>query len=91
VLRPGGGLVIGFIDRESSLGRHYLAHQAQSVFYCGAKFHSADEVARLLREAGFGEPVWAQTLSTPLEETREVEALCAGCGRGAFVVVRAPA
>jgi SAM-dependent methyltransferase len=91
ILRPGGELVIGFIDRESSLGRHYLAHQAQNVFYRDARFHSADEVARLLREAGFGEPVWAQTLSTPLEEIREVEALCAGRGRGAFVVVSAPA
>jgi SAM-dependent methyltransferase len=91
ILRSGGALVIGFIDRESSLGRHYLAGQARNVFYRGAKFHSADEVARLLREAGFGEPVWAQTLSTPLEETREVEAVCAGRGRGAFVVVSAPA
>ena len=26
VLKPGGGLVIGFIDRTSSLGQHYLAH-----------------------------------------------------------------
>jgi hypothetical protein len=72
-------------------GRHYLAHQAENLFYRGARFYSADEVARLLREAGFGEPVWAQTLSTPLEEIREVEALCAGRGQGAFVVVSAPA
>lgn len=27
-----GALVIGFVDRDSSLGRDYLAHQAQSVF-----------------------------------------------------------
>jgi SAM-dependent methyltransferase len=91
VLKPGGALVIGFIDRSSSLGQHYLAHQAENVFYRGARFHSADDVARLLREAGFGEPVWAQTLSKPPEETREVEALSAGRGRGAFVVVSAPA
>ncbi|HKX38904.1 MAG TPA: methyltransferase domain-containing protein [Burkholderiales bacterium] len=91
ILRPGGELVLGFIDRESSLGRYYLAHQAENVFYRDARFHSADEVARLLREAGFGEPVWAQALSTPLEEIRELEALCAGRGQGAFVVVSAPA
>jgi len=89
VLRPGGELVIGFIDRESGLGRHYLAHQAENVFYRGAKFYSADEVERLLRETGFGAPVWAQTLSRPLEEIREIEALRGDRGKGAFVVVKA--
>jgi SAM-dependent methyltransferase len=89
ILRPGGKLVIGFIDRESGLGQRYLAHQAENVFYRGANFYSADEVARLLRDAGFGGPVWAQTLSTPLEEAHEVEALRAGYGHGAFVVVSA--
>ena len=39
VLKPGGRLVIGFIDRESALGQEYLAHQAESVFYCEAKFY----------------------------------------------------
>jgi ubiquinone/menaquinone biosynthesis C-methylase UbiE len=33
VLRPGGHIVIGFVDRESPLGRDYLAHQAENVFY----------------------------------------------------------
>ena len=89
VLKPGGGLVIGFIDRESTLGRHYVAHQAESVFYRDAKFYSADEVQRLLGESGFAAPVWAQTLSRPPEETLEVEPLRDGHGDGAFVVVRA--
>lgn len=89
VLRPGGALVIGFIDRTSSLGQHYLAHQAENVFYRGARFYSAEEVERLLRDAGFARPAWVQTLSAPPDEIREVEALRDGRGRGAFVVVRA--
>ncbi len=88
VLKPGGVLVIGFIDRTSALGRHYLAHQAESMFYRDATFFSAEEVELLLNDAGFIEPVWVQTLSKTLEETCEIESLSSGYGRGAFVVVR---
>lgn len=89
VLRPGGRLVIGFIDRESTLGQDYLAHQAESVFYREATFYSADEVERLLLETGFSIGEWAQTLARPLLETREIEAMQAGHGQCAFVVVTA--
>ena len=88
VLKPGGELVIGFIDRTSDLGQHYLAHQAENVFYREATFFSADEVERLLRDAGYTEPAWVQTLSKRLDETNEIEPLRAGYGQGAFVVVK---
>ena len=88
ILKPGGELVIGFIDRTSDLGQHYLAHQAENVFYREATFYSADEVERLLRDTGFTGSVWVQTLSKPLEETQEIEPLHAGRGQGAFVVVK---
>jgi ubiquinone/menaquinone biosynthesis C-methylase UbiE len=89
VLQPGGVLVIGFIDRTSALGQHYLAHQAENVFYRDATFFSAAEVERFLYDTGFAEPVWVQTLSKSLEETREIEPLRGGYGNGAFVAVRA--
>ncbi len=89
VLKPGGELVIGFIDRTSDLGQDYLAHQAGNVFYREATFYSADEVEQLLRDTGFTEPVWVQTLSKTLEETDEIESLRAGYGQGAFVAVKA--
>jgi SAM-dependent methyltransferase len=89
VLRSGGHLVIGFIDRESALGQDYLMHQGESVFYREATFCSADEVAQLLQEAGFSIDAWGQTLAHPLPETREIEALRPGRGQCAFVVVSA--
>ncbi|BBA33175.1 type 11 methyltransferase [Methylocaldum marinum] len=88
VLRPGGVLVIGFIDRNSPLGQDYLAHQAENVFYREASFYSADEVSALLMDTGFHDPVWVQTLSTPLERTRDIEPVSAGAGQGAFITVR---
>jgi len=89
VLKPGAGLVIGFIDRDSTLGRHYLAHQAENVFYREATFFSAGEVEQLLLDTGFTESVWLQTLTKTLDETREIEPLRTGHGQGAFVTVRA--
>lgn len=89
VLKPGGRLVIGFIDRESALGQDYLAHQNESMFYREATFYSTDEVAQLLLETGFSIDAWGQTLARPLPETREIEPLRAGRGQCAFVVVAA--
>jgi ubiquinone/menaquinone biosynthesis C-methylase UbiE len=89
VLKPGGELVIGFIDRTSEVGQHYLAHQAENVFYREATFYSAEEVQQLLRDTGYTAPVWVQTLSKTLEETDEIEPLRAGYGQGAFVAVKA--
>jgi SAM-dependent methyltransferase len=89
VLKPGSELVIGFIDRTSALGLHYQAHREENVFYRAAKFYSGDEVERLLGEAGFGAPVWAQTLSGLSPEIRDIEPMRAGRGAGSFVVVRA--
>ncbi|MFY9974645.1 MAG: class I SAM-dependent methyltransferase [Chromatiaceae bacterium] len=87
VLKPGGSLVIGLIDRESPLGQDYLAHQAENVFYREATFYSAEDVERLLGQAGFTISAWGQTLSRPLVEIRDVEPLQPGRGRCAFVVV----
>ena len=88
VLKPGGELLIGFIDRESDLGQYYLAHQAENVFYRDATFYSAAEVEQLLHDTGFTETVWVQTLSKTLDEINDIEALRAGYGEGAFVVVK---
>jgi len=89
VLKPGAPVVIGFVDRDSNLGKVYLDHQAKNVFYREATFYSAPEVNNLLKEVGFDHLTWVQTLSTPLDRIREIEALRRGYGNGGFVVVSA--
>lgn len=89
VLRPGGALVVGIIDRESPLGRGYAEHKAGNVFYRGAHFYSVSDVEALLEQAGFRERCWLQTLFTAPLSQREIEPAAEGTGRGAFVVVRA--
>ena len=91
VLRPGGAVVIGFIDRATPLGQFYLEHRAKSVFYREATFFSAVEVRDLLEGAGFGACDWRQTLVGPLAEITVREPVRPGFGTGAFVAVRAVA
>jgi len=89
VLKPGGVFVMGFIDRDSDLGRHYESHRETSVFYRDATFYSAPDVEHLVIDAGFSILSWAQTLSRSLEETEHIEPVRPGRGQCAFVVVSA--
>ncbi|MBN2576863.1 MAG: methyltransferase domain-containing protein [Deltaproteobacteria bacterium] len=84
VLRPGGCIVIGFVDPDSALGRWYVARRSDSVFYRDARFFANEEVLALLARAGFVDPVAKQTLllGQPASVVRD------GYGTGAFVVLR---
>ena len=42
VIKSGGYLIIGFVDKESSLGKQYLAHKKESLFYEIATFYSVN-------------------------------------------------
>jgi SAM-dependent methyltransferase len=86
VLKPNGILVIGFIDRESELGRYYSQKKEQSRFYRDATFYSVSELVALLTEAGFSNFAYYQTLLPG--ETTDLTAR-EGHGSGGFVVIRA--
>jgi SAM-dependent methyltransferase len=87
ILRPGGTVIVGFVDRETPLGRLYLANREKSRFYAPATFFSAAEVRTLMEEAGFGEIEAVQTLFGPDLERME-GGVKPGTGEGAFVVIR---
>ena len=86
VLRPGGVVVIGFVDRESHLGQKYVARKDRSVFYRAATFYSSSELLELLAHAGFMEIKTLQTIMPENEDSSRVEY---GYGRGGFVVISA--
>ena len=91
VLRPNGRFVLGFIDRNSHLGRSYEAKKKQSRFYADANFYCVDEVLELLRGAGFTVAGLVQTLFPPAAKPAEAAPVIEGAGQGAFVVVGAEA
>lgn len=84
VLRPGGSLVVAFIDRESELGRIYEQKKENDRFYRLARFYSAAEVGEALERAGFADLAARQTIF-PAGDTRDV---AEGSGEGSFVVLR---
>lgn len=99
VLKPGGTLVVGFIDRDSPIGRRYQGEEKEekevevekkdkSGFYAGTHFLSPEEMAALLEVVGFQDLVFVQTLSCEPEDLQAVEPPTPGYGRGSFVVVR---
>jgi SAM-dependent methyltransferase len=84
VLTPGGGLIVGFVDKESDLGRRYEAHRNQSRFYREATFFSTREVMDHLEAVGFRIDRIEQTLIPGDRGGR----ILAGFGQGAFVGIR---
>ena len=84
VLKPEGAIIVGFVDRETELGRTYLRRKNQSRFYRPATFFSTPEVIDHLRRAGFGSFQVRQTL-IPGNGQPAIEN---GFGKGAFVVIR---
>jgi hypothetical protein len=80
-------VVVGFVDRQSPLGRIYLRHQEESVFYRHATFYSTQEVRDLMEEVGLDGLRATQTIFGPLEGVGRKEKIREGTGEGSFVVL----
>ncbi|MFO8073504.1 MAG: methyltransferase domain-containing protein [Polyangia bacterium] len=91
VLRPGGRLVVGLVDLDTELGRAYERGRSSSAFYKEATFYTASQVAAALREAGFVDLAFRQTLFAPLDEITKDEPVRPGHGKGAFAAIAAAA
>ena len=89
VLKNNGALVIGFLDKNSVIGRAYAEHQADSIFYKHAKFYSVNKVVSELTQAGFRNITIAQTLFDPLDKIKTFQPSRKGYGEGSFVVLKA--
>lgn len=88
ILHPGGYALIGFVDRESSLGREYETRKDASLFYQEARFFSTAEMAALLTDAGFSALETRQTLFRHPHTMQESDPVRPGVGEGSFVVIR---
>ena len=89
ILKPRGWLLLGFINRESELGRTYQRKKSQSKFYAPARFFSVPEVVSFLEKAGFGEFEFRQTLFSPSQKDKEIPAVEKGFAKGGFISLRA--
>ncbi len=89
ILKPGGSLVIGFVDKKSPIGKLYQQHKMESVFYKTATFYSVDEVVSYLEKACFGNFNFTQTIFHKFSQIKNEEPIKKGYGDGSFVVIRA--
>ncbi|MFB6110005.1 MAG: class I SAM-dependent methyltransferase [Halodesulfurarchaeum sp.] len=89
VLEPGGALLLGYIDRESQIGREYQAIKDENPFYRHATFYATDEIDAALHQAGFADLETRQTLFSMPDELEEPDPVREGTGEGSFVALRA--
>lgn len=89
VLKNNGFLILGFVDKDSPVGKVYLKNKDQSMFYKEATFFSTGELYDILKQTGFRiEETW-QTIFGKVEEVKETQPVIEGFGKGSFVVIKA--
>ncbi len=85
VLKKGGRIIIGIVDKESFLGKFY--RKKKSSFYRQARFLSVKEATDLLKKSGFTYFSYYQTISILPDKMFSVENPKKGFGKGGFVVI----
>jgi len=87
VVKKGGSILVGFVDKESEIGKRYLKMKDSSKFYQEATFYSTDELLILLDHAGFKNIEIRQTLLSKKSEKDDLK-VKEGYGEGSFVVIK---
>ena len=89
VLKPGGQIVTGILDRSSLYGDFYESGKKEGRFSSEARFLSTAEVSGWLTDLGFKEIKICQTLYMQPEKIEHIELPQKGSGTGSFAVISA--
>ncbi len=82
ILKSKGVFTVGFVDKNSPLGKLYQAKKQNSKFYRPATFFSTEEILQLGRQAGFEVERVLQTIFDTEDKSYPVKE---GYGEGSFV------
>ena len=88
ILKTGGLIIVGLIDKDSKLGRKYEEKKSENRFYKDANFHSVDEIRCDLIKSGFSNIELVQALLPGDTDENYVPEVKQGYGEGSFVVLR---
>jgi len=88
VLKSGGALIVGFIDKDSIIGKFYEQRKPKSVFYKQANFYSTKKIITELKKIGFKSLQYSQTLFNKLDEIKKIEPAKPGYGEGSFIIIK---
>lgn len=89
ILKNGGFLILGYIDKDSPVGKEYLKYKNESLFYKEATFWGTEELYEILIQTGFNVTDTYQTIFGKVEEIKEIQPILEGYGKGSFVVIKA--
>jgi SAM-dependent methyltransferase len=89
VLKTRGSFLIGFVDKNSPIGKSYEERKKESLFYRDATFYSVDDLLQYLKIAGFNNFSFRQTLFCPVADLQEPDLVKEGHREGSFVVIKA--
>ncbi|VAX17150.1 Methyltransferase TM1293 [hydrothermal vent metagenome] len=89
ILKTDGEFIIGYVDKDSLIGKFYLEHQHESLFYKDATFFGTEKLIEILETTGFIVKNIYQTVFGFLNEIDEVQETLPGFGKGSFVVIKA--
>jgi len=89
ILKLKGSLIIGFIEKNSNIGKLYKKRKKINIFYKNASFYSVRKVIYYLKKTGFKDFEFYQTIFHSLKEINEVEPTKEGYGEGSFIVIKA--
>lgn len=89
ILSQSGQLVIGYIDKDSPVGRIYQEKKEENPFYREATFVSTEELLAELDAAGFTDFEFVQTIYHWIDEVDGIEPIEEGYGDGSFVGIKA--
>ncbi len=87
VIASGGIIVVGIIDKDSWMGKLYLAKKNKSKFYREATFYSTEEIIELLKNNNFKDINVHQTIFDLPETIVSAQHHREGSGEGGFVVI----
>jgi SAM-dependent methyltransferase len=87
ILKNDGFIIVGFVDKESELGKQYQLKKEESKFYGDATFYSVKETITLLREVNFTDVVIKQTVFPG--QTDKIDLVENSYGVGSFVIIKA--
>lgn len=89
ILKHDGALIVGFMDRNSLVGKQYAEKIQESSFYQHPNFYSVDKLVNELSDAGFRHFTFRQTLFGVFENIQAFQPSKEGYGEGSFVVIKA--
>lgn len=89
VLKEDGHFIIGFVDKNSPIGKFYLEQKNENVFYKDAIFFGTEEVYEILKDTGFRINNTYQTVFGKIDEINKIQNVMVGYGEGSFVVIKA--